>query len=83
MRYYSEKTDKFYNTEADCLAAEEEFSSKEKRQEEARQRIKELREAYLAAYDKYKKALEEYCEKYGTYTFKTSTKNPFDLLFKF
>lgn len=82
MRYYSEKTDKFYDTEADCLAAEEEFSSKEKRQEEAKQRIKELREAYLAAYDKYKKALEEYCEKYGTYTFKTSTKNPFNLLFK-
>lgn len=36
MRYYSEKTDKFYDTEADCLAAEEEFSSKEKRQEEAK-----------------------------------------------
>lgn len=81
MRYYSEKTDKFYDTEADCLAAEEEFSPKEKKQDEAKQHIKELGEEYLAVYDKYKKALEEYYEKYGTFTFRTSSKSPFDMLF--
>ena len=64
MKFYSEKTKKFYESAEACVDAEEKFDAeqaklKEKRAEEARirkERAKEVEEAYLAA----EKAREHY-----------------------
>lgn len=89
MKYYSEVTRKTYDSEKDCLVAENEYKARvekeRKAQEEARAKELERKEqqaaerkqaaaevdaAYKAlqeARSTYSKALEKFCDKYGSY----------------
>lgn len=82
MKYYSEKTDKFYDTEEACIAAEQELKDRDEKRKEDYDKVQNFRKAYLDAYDKYKKALNDYSDMYGSLTFKTE-KSPFDLFREF
>lgn len=67
MKYYSEKTRGFYETEEELKAAEkakdeEILAEKEKRNARAK-RAKEVEEAYL----NYQKLLKEFIKDYGSY----------------
>lgn len=89
LKYYSDKTNKFYNTAEEANRAEFELKEKEnlekikkeremelaKKEKEKRaaerkaaaETVESARKAYLEAQKTYRKALEDFCGKYGTY----------------
>ena len=74
MKYYSEKTEKLYDSKKDLDAAEKEFDEvelKEKQKKEERAtRAKEVNAAYdtyIEAYKKYQEVLKEFIKDYGSY----------------
>ena len=78
MRYYSEVTKNFYDTEKACLEAEFKVKEEQNRQkilkEKAERERKEKQEALVAArkamvkaQNDYRKELESFCKDYGTY----------------
>lgn len=78
MKYYSEKTKKFYEDEAACKEAEESFDkqlvaieTKKKELAEARgARAKEVEDAYKKlqeANKEYRELLEKFIKDYGSY----------------
>ena len=78
MKYYSDVTKKFYDNANDCLAAEREQIAKQEKEDYEKKRIAAERKAAAdkveAAYkamneaqSAYKKELEAFCHKYGTY----------------
>ncbi len=86
MRYYSEITKKFYDSEQDCCAAETKFTEEKKRQEletkkkEAQRKddAKIVNDAYAALKEAEKKYLQErnnFIEKYGYYHCSYSSKD--------
>ena len=99
MKYYSEMTKKFYESEADCKQAEEkELAKKENlanQRKAAAEQIDKLREEYKKAYDAYQDAtkayrdgLSDFCKKYGSYHYTVSGKeiensHPWSLLEEF
>ena len=79
MKYYSEKTKKFYDTEEAVKAAEKEFDEKEleavKFKEERAQRAKAVDEAYDAAQKaiaNYNKLLNDFIKDYKYYHYSAS-----------
>lgn len=82
MKYYSEITKKTYETEKDCLAAEEEVKQKKTERQKDAEVVKDLQTKYLEAYDLYCKAVNEFVQKYGSYktSYERNTISP--LLFK-
>lgn len=96
MKYFSEKTNKTYDTEKDCLNAEIEFDNaaakermkKEKLAGERKARANEVEEAYkavLEASKKYREKLNAFVKDYGSFhmTLRTGEGNPFDLFDRF
>lgn len=78
MKYYSELLKKFYDTESECVDAEESYENslieKEKKQKEYEEnrakRAKEVEDAYsvlIEARHNYDKKLSEFCKDYGSY----------------
>lgn len=78
MRYYSDKTQKFYDTEKACVAAEAEATRKEELQKieaerktnerkAAAEKVDKAYKAMLSAQQAYRDELSAFCEKYGTY----------------
>ena len=71
MKYMSEITKEFYNSEKECLEAEKIFQEKqekaiiEKKKKDAERsaRAKEVEDAYIA----YKKLLNQFIKDYGSY----------------
>ena len=85
MRYFSDITEKFYNSEEECLKAEKLVKEEEtrlaqerenaKRQvDAAREAFDELREKLEVARDKYNMLATDFCKKYGSYTYKADKK---------
>ncbi len=96
MKYFSEKTNKTYDTEKACLDAEMEFDEaaakermkKEKLAEERKARANEVEEAYKAVLEAsklYREKLNAFVKDYGSFhmTLRTGDGNPFDLFDKF
>ena len=96
MKYYSENTRKFYDSEQECAQAEIEYNKKlavEKAKKEElsnarKARANEVEEAYkavLEAQKKYRTLLKKFCEDYGSFhmTLKTGDDNPFNLFESF
>ena len=96
MKYYSENTRKFYDSEQECAQAEIEYNKKlaaEKAKKEElssarRTRANEVEEAYKQAIDaqnKYRQLLSKFCKDYGKFhmTIKTGEENPFDMFYSF
>lgn len=78
MRYYSDVTQKFYDTQGECVKAEAEAKQKaekekyekEKKDAERKSRAKEVDEALKAvdaAKKHYAELLEAFCESYGPF----------------
>lgn len=79
MKFYSEYTKQFYDTEEDCVAAEQELKAKEEAEiKEANKKAseKKAREAHLnelkaiadEAHNNYRKALNSYLRDYGSFS---------------
>ena len=86
MKYYSEKLDKFYETEDECkhdeeIAAEKEHAEEKRKAELAdtrKARAKEVEEAYktiLDAQEKYDNLLSEFVKDYGSFHMTISEHN--------
>lgn len=82
MYIFSEKTNKKYETVAECIAAEKEYDdemAKQKKEKEELARVKKTRheevvESYkkaVAAIDEYESLAEKYAEDYGTFSMTT------------
>lgn len=98
MKYFSEILNKCYDSEKDCLMAEEAYKTEqaekkakaeafEKEKKEMQARVNQAAEAVSAASRAYRKILSEYNKKYGTYTttYRTSSDSLtdlFDMIFK-
>lgn len=90
-RYYSDFTNKFYNSMEDLekaekkiIAEQEEKKAKEQKRADERkaraQEIDELQKAYVVARKAYTDALEKFCHDYGTFHTSVSSDNLFDFL---
>ena len=96
MKYYSENTRKFYDSEQECAQAEIEYNKKlaaEKAKKEElsnarKMRANEVEEAYkavLEAQKAYREKLNAFVKDYGSFhmTLKTGEDNPFNLFESF
>lgn len=89
MRYWSDITKEFYQTEQACLDAENLYHKQIEEQEKLKQRkarekkVEEARVEYLKAKKNYDEILKEFCKDYGSYTYSSMrdshTKNSSDL----
>lgn len=78
MKYYSDVTKQFYESEKECLEAEK-ARKKEQKEKEAKElqlsqerkaaaeRVKEKHEAMIAAQKEYRQELSDFCKEYGYY----------------
>jgi len=96
MKYFSEKTNKTYDTEEDCRFAEAEYDKaiaeekikKERLSTERKARASEVEEAYKAVLEAsklYREKLNAFVKDYGSFhmTLRTGDGNPFDLFDRF
>ena len=96
MKFYSEKTNKCYDTEEECLSAEKNYEEKlvvEKAKKEElaatrKTRAVEIENAYktiLEARRHYNELLDKFVKDYGSYhmTIRTEDDNPFSLFDKY
>lgn len=99
MKFYSELTNKVYDTEKDCVKAEKEFkeaqaaklraeeekrlAEKKKQEERAAdaKKVEALREEMVKAQANYRKAVEAFVEKHGSYHFSTNSSEKIPYLF--
>jgi hypothetical protein len=99
MKYYSELTQKVYNTEAECKKAEQAFNfeleqkaraeeqkklAEKKKQEERAadaKKVEALREEMVKAQANYRKAVQAFVEKHGSYHFSTKSEEQIPYLF--
>lgn len=95
MKYYSEITNRTYNTEKECIEAEqaiikareEKKAKEEKLSKERAERAKivdEKRVAYVKALEDYREEVQKFVKDYGSYHMSYSSKSPlslFDMLF--
>ena len=95
MKYYSEITNRTYNTEKECIEAEqaiikareEKKAKEEKLSKERAERAKivdEKRIAYVKALEDYREEVQKIVKDYGSYHMSYSSKSPlslFDMLF--
>ena len=84
-KFYSEVTKQLYDSEAACLAAEqqarldaeyEKRKAYEAEKAKATDKLDEYREALEEANEAFTKALGDYCRKYGTYEYTVNRKKP-------
>lgn len=84
MKFYNEYLKRFYDTQEECLAAEKQYlaaqtekEEKEKQKKEERaaaaKRVEAAQKAMNEAQSNYRKELEEFCKKYGTYHYSTNS----------
>ena len=95
MKYYSEITNRTYNTEKECIEAEQAIvkardakkAKEEKLSKERAERAKsvdEKRIAYVKALEDYREEVQKFVKDYGSYHMSYSSKSPlslFDMLF--
>lgn len=92
MRYYSDVTKKFYDNANDCLSAEREMIAKQEKEEYEKKRIaaerkaaadkvEAARKAMNEAQSAYKKELEAFCKKYGSYHYSSKDVSDIPTLF--
>lgn len=88
--FYSEKLNKHFNTEEECLEAEKaeekKFELEKAKKEERAKAAKEVEDAFKAIEEAKKEAYElltKFCEKYGPFhtSYSTENLNPFRSVF--
>lgn len=91
MKYYSELTKRFYDSEEACINDEHKMreeieaaeNEKRKTAETRRQRAAEVdkaRENYITARKQYNEVLSKFCEDYGSYFYSSTTDNCSELV---
>ena len=92
MKYYSDVLNKVFENSNDCLAAEREYLAKQEKEKlekeraaalrkEAADRVEAARKTMEKAQSEYKKELEAFCKKYGTYHYSTTSADGLPHLF--
>lgn len=92
MKYWNEYEQKFYENANDCLAAERAFQAKQEKEEYEKKRVAAERKAaadkveaarkvMTEAQSNYKKELEAFCAKYGSYHYSTKDVSDIPTLF--
>ena len=92
MYYVSEYTNEKYDNANDCLAAEREYQAKQEKEEyekkrkaaerkAAAEKVEAARKAMDEAQSNYKKEMEAFCKKYGTYHYSSKNVNDIPTLF--
>ena len=92
MKFYSEKINKYYDTEKECLSAEKDYEEKlavEKAKKEElvatrKARAAEIEDAYKAIFEArkhYNELMDKFIKDYGSFhmTIRTGNDNPFNL----
>ena len=90
MKYYSEVLKKTFDTEKECLKAEEEHALTLKKVEEAvkakneeraakAKEVEDAAEALKKARENYRNKLNAFCEKFGTYHYSVKARDLSDL----
>ena len=67
MKYYSEYTKKYYDTEEDCLNDENPFKEKLDKMAQRRAELDRLYEECIKAHKEYRTSLRKYLTDYGIY----------------
>lgn len=94
MKYYSDETKQFYGSEKECMEAERKFlreqekkqAAEKKKQEERANDAKAVeaaRKEMIKAQNKYREAVENFVEKYGSYHYSTKSVGEIPHLFSF
>lgn len=84
MKYYSERLNKVFDTEKECVVAEQEYAAEQKAKKEreaakkqeratAAAKVEEARKAMVEAQNAYRKELESFCKQFGTYHYSTDS----------
>lgn len=92
MKYWNEYEQKFYENANDCLAAERAFQAKQEKEEYEKKRqaaerkaaadkVEAARKAMNEAQSTYKKELEAFCKKYGSYHYSSKDVSDIPTLF--
>ena len=92
MYYVNEYTNQRYDNANDCLAAEREYQAKQEKEEyekkrqaaerkAAAEKVEAARKAMNEAQSNYKKEMEAFCKKYGTYHYSSKNVNDIPTLF--
>lgn len=86
MKFYSEETKKFYDSEKECAAAEEKYLTEKSNKAAARkadaEKVEKAYTAFKTARDEYYNVLNDFCAKYGAFHKTVSSKDilkPLDL----
>lgn len=83
MKYYSEHTKKFYESEQECSKEERKFLKEKEAEANGRkvdaEKVKNAEKAFIDARRAYAEALNDFCSKHGPYH-KTIEKGDEDLL---
>lgn len=94
MKYYSEKTKKYYDDEKSCVSAEKEYDKAHavelRKTEERKEAAKKVEDAYkkaVEAREEYNKILNEFLDEYGSYHMTVTDRVPtfsnlFDTIFR-
>lgn len=94
MKYYSEKTKKYYDDEKSCVSAEKEYDKAHavelRKAEERKEAAKKVEDAYKKAAEackEYNKILNEFVDEYGSYHMTVTDRVPtfsnlFDTIFR-
>ena len=83
MKFYSETTQKFYDSPEACLEAEKALVAKQNQEKIEKERkaaerkaaadkVEAARKAMIEAQTNYKNELEAFCKKYGSYHYTTN-----------
>lgn len=67
MKYYSEITNKVYNTVNELKEAESEVTSKANARKADAEKVEVARKKWIEARVEYDRTLSEFCKKYGAY----------------
>ena len=89
MKFYSEQTKKFYDSEKECAEAEEKYLTEKTNKAAARkadaEKVEKAFSELKAARENFNTALSDFCKKYGAYhktlTEKDGLIDPIDWLF--
>lgn len=92
MKYYSDVLNKMFDNANDCLAAEREVIAKQEKEEYEKKRqaaerkaaadkVEAARKVMNEAQSAYKKELESFCKKYGSYHYSSKDVSDIPTLF--
>lgn len=81
MKYYSEVLDKVFDSEKECMEAENAEKKKTDEREKRAEEVEVARKQAQEAKARYERLLERYCKDYGTFRYKLNDSHDINDLF--